>query len=331
MPYSSNLGTNLIVTGTQAGTWGDTTNFNLGTLMEQAISSYCTQQFSGTDITLPLSPGADAGGNTNPGTIYTAGTTSVPVSARNMYIECQGTSSGNNLIVPTNRKLYFVYNNTTGAITVKTLAGVGVIVPVGAKYALACNGTDIVKATTTDLTSVSGVLPTTNGGTGASTLAGANIPVTNAANIFTSKQSFFGTGAHDFSATLANASEAVSLYNVVGVGPSVEFYLAGAAVVYYTLPAVANWTINFRMDSTNALNAVMNNGESVTCALMATQGTTPYFNNQVKIDGTVVTPKWQGGVAPYVGNPSGIDVYSYTIVKVSSGNFTVLASQTQFK
>lgn len=152
--YSSNLGTNLMGTGDQSGTWGVTTNFNLGTLMEQAISSYCTQQFSSADITLDLVNGSDAGGNTTPGTMYIAGTVGVPVSARNMYIECQGTSSGNNLIVPTNRKLYFVYNNITsggGAITVKTLAGTGVSVPVGAKYILACDGTNVVNAVTSNL------------------------------------------------------------------------------------------------------------------------------------------------------------------------------------
>jgi hypothetical protein len=147
--YSSNLGTNLMGTGDQSGTWGNTTNFNLGTLMEQAIASYVTQQFSSADITLSIANGADAGGNTTPGTIYTAGTTSTPVSARNMYIECQGTSSGNNLIVPTNSKLYFVYNNISsggGAITVKTSSGTGVAVPVGQRMALVCNGTNIVPA-----------------------------------------------------------------------------------------------------------------------------------------------------------------------------------------
>ena len=147
--YSSNLGTNLMGTGDQSGTWGNTTNFNLGTLMEQAIASYVTQQFASADITLSIANGADAGGNTTPGTIYTAGTTSTPVSARNMYIECQGTSSGNNLIVPTNAKLYFVYNNISsggGAITVKTASGTGVAVPVGQRVALVCNGTNIVPA-----------------------------------------------------------------------------------------------------------------------------------------------------------------------------------------
>ena len=149
--YSTNLGTNLIGTGDQSGTWGATTNFNLGTLMEQAISAYVTQQFNNADITLFLVNGADAGSNTTPGTIYSAGTTSSPVSARNMYIECQGTSSGNNLIVPNNTKLYYVYNNISsggGSITVKTASGTGVTIPVGQRAALVCNGVNIYPANT---------------------------------------------------------------------------------------------------------------------------------------------------------------------------------------
>jgi hypothetical protein len=147
--YSSNLQLQLIATGDQAGTWGNTTNTNLGTLLEQAVSSYVTQAFSNANITLNVSQGADGGGNTTPGTIYTAGTTGSPVSYRNMFIECTGTSSGNNLIVPANPKLYIVYNNITsggGSITVTTPSGTGVAVPVGAKAFLVCNGTNVVSA-----------------------------------------------------------------------------------------------------------------------------------------------------------------------------------------
>jgi hypothetical protein len=64
---------------------------------------------------------------------------------------------------------------------------------------------------------------------------------------------------------------------------------------------------------------------------MVTQGATPYFNNVIQVDGTTITPRWQGGVAPTAGNASGIDIYSYTIIKTASATFTVLAAQVQFK
>jgi hypothetical protein len=74
-----------------------------------------------------------------------------------------------------------------------------------------------------------------------------------------------------------------------------------------------------------AVNDVM------TVAFLVTQGATPYYNNAVTVDGSSVTPKYQGGTAWTAGNASSIDVYTYTIIKTANATFTVLASQTQFK
>jgi hypothetical protein len=74
----------------------------------------------------------------------------------------------------------------------------------------------------------------------------------------------------------------------------------------------------------------MDVGESQTIAHIVSQGGTAYYNVAVEIDGSSVTPEWQGGSAPTGGNASSLDVYSYTIIKTGSATFTVLASQTQF-
>jgi len=124
------LALELIGTGEQAGTWGNTTNTNLGTLIEQAISGYVTQAVStGTDTTITIPNGATG-------------------VARNMYIELTGTGGAStNLIVPANKKLYFIFNNASGAVTVKVSGQTGVSVAAGAKVILVSNGTDIVEAT----------------------------------------------------------------------------------------------------------------------------------------------------------------------------------------
>ena len=72
-------------------------------------------------------------------------------------------------------------------------------------------------------------------------------------------------------------------------------------------------------------------GESITVVFLVTQGSTAYYNSVVQVDGTTVTPKWQGIAAPTSGNASSVDAYSYTIVKTGSAAFTVFASQVQFK
>lgn len=131
--YSTNLGIELIGTGDQAGAWGITTNTNLGTLIEQSISGYVTQTVSddpASPTTLTIPNGASG-------------------VARNMTIEFTGAlTAARNVIVPANKKLYFVYNNTTGgyAITVKVAGQTGVSVPNGSKTILVSNGTDIVSA-----------------------------------------------------------------------------------------------------------------------------------------------------------------------------------------
>ena len=159
--YSTNLAIELIGTGDQAGNWGSTTNTNLGTLLEQAISGYVTQAVStGTDTTLAMTNGASA-------------------TARNMFIELTGTGGAStNLIVPANKKLYFIYNGTTGAVTVKVSGQTGVSVPNGAKVVLVSNGTDVVNATNYMATLTLGTpLAVAQGGTGGTTSTGTGAVV----------------------------------------------------------------------------------------------------------------------------------------------------------
>jgi len=102
------------------------------------------------------------------------------------------------------------------------------------------------------------------------------------------------------------------------------------SVLYYTSNASANWTLNIRASSTVSLNTAMSIGESMTVAFLVTNGATAYYQSAFTIDGTSVTPKWQGGTAPTSGNASSIDTYVITVIKTASATFTVLASQTKF-
>jgi hypothetical protein len=103
------------------------------------------------------------------------------------------------------------------------------------------------------------------------------------------------------------------------------------AVLFYTSNASANWTPNFRGDSGTTLASMMAVGQSITLTFMVTQGTTAYYASAHQIDGSSVTPKWQGGTAPTAGNASSIDIYTYVIIKTAATpTYTVLASQTKF-
>jgi hypothetical protein len=179
-------------------------------------------------------------------------------------------------------------------------------------------------------TGVTGTLPIANGGTGQTTLAGANIPVVNVANTFTGTQTFTGTSS--VLATVLNDAAEVATVSATAATGTIAYDITTQSVLYYTSNASANWTVNFRGSSGTSLNTLMSTGQSMTVAFLVTQGATAYYNSAVQVDGTTsgVTTRWLGG-APTVGNASGIDSYRYLIIKTGSATFTVLASNTQFK
>ena len=115
-----------------------------------------------------------------------------------------------------------------------------------------------------------------------------------------------------------------------GTSGTIDFDVNSQAVQFYTANQTANRTINFRGDSSTTLNDTLSVGQSVTLAVLTTQGSTAYYLNTYQIDGTGVTPKWSGGEAPSEGNASGIDVYTFTIIKTADATYTVLASQQQY-
>ena len=317
--YSTNLAIELIGTGEQSGTWGNTTNTNLGTLIEQSISGVVTQAVStGTDTTITIPNGATG-------------------VARNMYIELTGTGGAStNLIVPTNKKLYFIFNNTSsGQVTVKVSGQTGVSVPNGRKVILAMNsaGTDIVDATNymSGLTvgTLNGIIKGTTGVLSAAT-AGSDYVAPGTATTFTATQTFNGTS----STAAIREINIIEPASVTAVAPTAttNFYINTGAVQYITANNANNWTLNIAFSAGTTLNSAMTTNDSITCTLITTNSTTAYYLSAITIDGTGsgVTTKWQGGTAPTSGNASSIDSYTFVIIKTGSAVYTVLASQTKF-
>ncbi len=147
-----------------------------------------------------------------------------------------------------------------------------------------------------------------------------------------------GTTPAAVAATTLSATGTTTVYEIIekatvstsALTGTVNFNVKDGSVVYYTTGASANWTLNIRGDGSTTLNSAMATGDSVTIAVLCTQGSTAYYPSAHTIDGSSVTPKWAGGTAPTAGNASSIDVYVYTIVKTASATYTVFASQTRF-
>jgi hypothetical protein len=166
------------------------------------------------------------------------------------------------------------------------------------------------------------------------TIAFGSNTLSDVASLSTS-QTFTGTktfsGSSSALAMVLNDAAEVCTISATAATGTINYDVTTQSVLYYTSNASANWTVNFRASSGTTLNTAMSTGQSVTAAFLVTQGGTAYFNNVVQVDGSTVTPKWQGGTAPAAGNASSVDAYIYTIVKTGNAAFTVFASQTQFK
>jgi hypothetical protein len=360
--YSPSLKLELIGNGDQSGTWGTTTNNNLGTLLEQAITGVQTITMVNANYTLSSYNGTSD-------------------EARNAVLVVGGSNSAiRQIIIPLVEKIYIVTNNTTGgyAITIGGATGATVTIPNGITAQVYCDGTNTYSAQTGSAGNftVNGTLTSTGltdtgnmtvggtlGVTGTTTLAGASATslavtgtttlntsltglakltagVVSAATVgtdyvapgtattFTALQTFAGTSSNA-ALTTNNLLETATVSATAATG-TINFDLTTQSVVYYTTNASGNWTINFRGSSGTSLNTIMSTGQSISATFLAAQGGTAYYNSAVTIDGVSVTPKWQGGTAPSSGNASSIDVYCYVIIKTGSAAYTVLASITKF-
>jgi hypothetical protein len=173
----SSLKFELIGTGEQDGTWGNTTNTNLGTAIEQAITGSGDITFTSADVTISLTNSNSA------------------QPARNLRLVLVGTSGGaRQLIVPAIEKQYIIKNELADTVTVKNTSGTGIAVPSGKTMFVFNDGTNVVDVTTyaSSLT-LGSALPVASGGTGVSTLTGLA----------------FGNGTSAFSA--ANAAQVVAV------------------------------------------------------------------------------------------------------------------------
>jgi hypothetical protein len=144
--YSPSLKIELIGNGDQSGTWGTTTNKNLGTLLEQAITGVQTITMANANYTLSNFNGASD-------------------EARNAVLIVEGTNSAiRDVITPSVNKVYIVYNNTVGgyAINVRTASGVSISVASGNTSLIYCDGADFYNGVTANKISL-GVITSLTG------------------------------------------------------------------------------------------------------------------------------------------------------------------------
>ena len=350
---SANLKLTVQATGENSGTWGQITNTNL-LILEQAIGGFQSVGIT-SGATLTFSNGALSNGKNAVlklvGTIGGAVNVTIPDSIEKTFIIDNATTGAY-------------------TVTFKTTSGSGVTwaaADKGTKMVYS-DGTNVVDTAFTDLSSdYSPQLSADLDANGNDIIIDGGNSILDESSNEQIKFATTGSAVNEFTVTNAATGNAPAL-SVTGGDSNIDLNLTPKgigratfngqgkiqsvaekvtnsataatgtiaydvltqAVLNFTSDAAANWTLNIRGDGSNSLDSIMDTGESITIAHIVKQGATPYYNSAVQVDGSSITPEWQGGSAPSAGNASSLDVYSYTIIKTGSATFTALASQTQF-
>jgi len=354
--YSTDLKLEIQVTGENAGTWGDITNTNL-VILQQAIAGYQTVALNATTgATLTFTNGALSNGKNAvielTGTITGNVSVIIPDGIEKTYlvknnttgaftVQIKTTSGTGPTFATTDKGIKLVYSNGTDVIdsALQNLSSdynpsLSANLSTNSKNIIVGNTYGIIDENANEQIKFSTTASATNEITIANASAG-NSPVISATGGDTNVGITLTTKGDLGRITLNGESKIFGVFENATVSTTFQttlnYDILTQAVYFANVAAGSNFTVNLRGNSTNALNAVLNTGESVTVALLAKNNNTTYYNNVLQVDGTTVTAIWQGGSAPTGGNASSTDVYSYTAIKTAASTYTVLASQTQFK
>jgi len=248
----SNLKFELIGNGEQSGTWGTTTNSNIGTAIEQAIAGMATLEAA--DFTA------------NVCTLTLANTTAAQdARALCLNIASGAVSAAGTVNVPAIQKPYIVINGSSFAVTVKVSGLTGVAVPPGTRTVVYNNGTDVGNQISflSSLTLLT-ALPVASGGSGASTasaartnfgattLGGNLFTITNPSAVtfprFNADNTVSSLSASDFRTAIGAGTGGGSVTSVAGTGSANGLTLSG------TVTSTGNITLGGSVTSLTTTN-----------------------------------------------------------------------------
>jgi hypothetical protein len=323
----STLKFELIANGEQSGTWGSTTNTNVGTAIEQAIVGIATltsSDFTANVATLTLT-------NTN---------AAQNARALCLTIAAGAVSAAGTLNVPAIAKPYIIINNSSYAVTVKVSGLTGVAVPTGKRTVVYNNGTDVgdqisflssltlltplpvasggtgtSSTTFVNLaTNVTGTLPVANGGTGVTTSTGSGNNVLSTSPTLVTP--ILGTPT---SGTLTNATGLPLTTGVTGTLPATNGGTGQSSFVVGDL-FYANTT------TTLAKLSIGSSGQVVTVAGGVPTWATPSAPGTGTVTSVAGTGTANGLTLSGTVTSSGNITLSGSVTSLTTTNFTVQES-----
>jgi hypothetical protein len=244
----------LITTGEQSGTWGTTTNTNLGTAIEEAITGSADVTFANSTVTLTLTD------------------TNASQTARNLRLNLIGSvSTTQNLVVPNIEKQYIVNNTLSHDITVKNSSGTGVAVPAGKSMIVFNTGTNVVEVVTALATGT--VIPVANGGTGVTTSTGTGSVVLSASPTLTGAP-LAPTAAPGTNTTQIATTAFVGAAVTAATGSLGTMSTQNASAVAITGGTINGTTIGASTASTGAFTTLSANSTTALSGTTTLSGTT---------------------------------------------------------
>jgi hypothetical protein len=300
----------LIGTGEQSGTWGTTTNTNLGdAALGEAITGSADVAFSSADVTVTLTD------------------TNASQTARNLRLNLTGTSGGaRQLILGSGcqiEKLYLINNGLADAVTVKNTSGTGIAVPAGKSMFVYNDGTNVVDATTylSSLT-LGSALPIASGGTGSTSTTYVNLasnvtgtlPVANGGTGITS----LGAGVATFLGTPSSANLAAAVTDETGSGN----------LVFATSPSLVTPVLG--VATATSVNKVALTAPATGSTLTIADGKTLTASNSLTLAGTDATTLTFPTITSKIGYlnlpPVGTKTGSYTLATGDVGEYVQVGS-----
>jgi len=219
---------------------------------------------------------------------------------------------------------------TTGIGSVSTVSSSGEVTVAGGvdiNGGLDVAGISTLKQTTVTDLNVSGI----------ATVGGANVGT--GATIFSPATNVITAGTASTEVVRINAAAGVLLNNGILVERvkidsdsinSDKFIRLQDGMVHYRSSAVGAASVKPDIVSNTGINTDLAIGDTIAVTLMTVAGNTSHFVSSVAIDGkhTGITTHWVGGSTPTAGGGSGVDTYSFNILKTASETYTVIANQT---
>ena len=301
----SNLKIQLMATGENNTSWGDVTNVNLGTALEEAIVGSADVTFASANVTLTLT-------NTN-----------ASQTARNLRLRCTGTTGGStrNLVVPSIEKPYIVQNDCADSILVKTAAGTGVTVLAGTTTWVYNDGVNVVSAlsytpsfSSVNVAAVNGVIGTlTSVDITTSNLTSTNLATTNLAVTNLLAGNATATNLNSTTAILTNLTSTNATSTNLNATTAVLTNLTSTNATSTNLNATTAVLTN--LTSTNATATNLNATTAVLTDLTSTNATSTNLTATTVLDAGTI-----GAAAPgFRGLPQNSQTATYTLALTDAG------------